>query len=82
MRRTRCGMCTAVLGAAADAPVGLQLNVNGASIATDHCRVATVSNTVDGQYTGPAASGRAGDAVRALRWRDRSRSDLTVIIRL
>ena len=64
----------AVLGTAADAAVGLQLNVNGAS----YCQL-TIRRVGDGfehrgrQYTGPAAIGRAGDAVRAVGGIDRSR---------
>jgi hypothetical protein len=73
----------AVLGAAADAPVGLQLNVNGAS----YCQLtiaawATVSNTVDGNTLAPLPAGAqvtlsvlsVGSTVPG--------SDLTVIIRL
>jgi hypothetical protein len=74
---------SAVLGAPADAPVGLQLNVNGAS----YCQMtiaawATVSNTVDGNTLAPLPSGAqvtlsvlsVGSTVPG--------SDLTVIIRL
>jgi hypothetical protein len=73
----------AVLGAAADAPVGLQLNVNGAS----YCQLtiaawATVSNTVDGNTLARLPAGAqvtlsvlsVGSTVPG--------SDLTVIIRL
>ena len=73
----------AVLGAAADAPVGLQLNVNGAS----YCQLtiaawATVSNTVNGNTLAPLPAGAqvtlsvlsVGSTVPG--------SDLTVIIRL
>ena len=64
----------AVLGTAADAAVGLQLNVNGAP----YCQL-TIRRVGDGfehrgrQYTGPAAIGSAGDAVRAVGGTDRSR---------
>ena len=65
---------SAVLGTAADAAVGLQLNVNGASVLpADDCRVGDGFEHRGRQYTGPAASGRAGDAVRALGGIDRSR---------
>jgi hypothetical protein len=73
----------AVLGAAADAPVGLQLNVNGAS----YCQLtiaawATASNTVDGKTLAPLPAGAqvmlsvlsVGSTVPG--------SDLTVTIRL
>jgi hypothetical protein len=73
----------AVLGKAADAAVGLQLNVNGAS----YCQLtiaawASVSNTVDGNTLGPLPSGAqvtlsvlsVGSTVPG--------SDLTVVIRL
>jgi len=73
----------AVLGRPADAPVGLQLNVNGAP----YCQLtiaawATVSNTVDGNTLPPLPSGAqvtlsvlsVGSTVPG--------SDLTVIIRL
>ena len=74
---------SAVLGSPADAPVGLQLNVNGAS----YCQLtiaawATVSNTVDGNTLAPLPAGAqvtlsvlsVGSTVPG--------SDLTVIIRL
>jgi hypothetical protein len=74
---------SAVLGRAADAAVGLQLNVNGAS----YCQLtiaawATVSNTVDGNTLAPLPSGAqvtlsvlsVGSTVPG--------SDLTVTIRL
>jgi hypothetical protein len=74
---------SAVLGKAADAPVGLQLNVNGAS----YCQLtiaawATASNTVDGKTLAPLPAGAqvtlsvlsVGSTVPG--------SDLTVTIRL
>ncbi|MGA2770372.1 MAG: phage tail protein [Bryobacteraceae bacterium] len=73
----------AVLGAPADAPVELQLKVNGAS----YCQLtfaawATISNTVDGNTLGPLPSGAQVTLSVLSVGQTVPGSDLTVIIRL
>jgi hypothetical protein len=73
----------AVLGKAADAAVGLQLNLNGAS----YCQLTfasgeTVSGTVDGNTLGPLPSGAQVTLSVLSVGRTNPGSDLTVIIRL
>ena len=73
----------AVLGKAADAAVGLQLNLNGAS----YCQLtfatgATVSSTVDGNTLAPLPSGAQVTLSVLSVGQTNPGSDLTVIIRL
>ena len=73
----------AVLGKAADAAVGLQLNLNGAS----YCQLTfasgeTVSSTVDGNTLGPLPSGAQVTLSVLSVGQTNPGSDLTVIIRL
>jgi hypothetical protein len=73
----------AVLGKAADAAVGLQLDLNGAS----YCQLtfaagATVSNTADGNTLGPLPSGAQVTLSVLSVGQTNPGSDLTVIIRL
>jgi hypothetical protein len=73
----------AVLGTAADAAVGLQLNLNGAS----YCQLtfvtgATLSNTVNGNTLAPLPSGAQVTLSVLSVGQTNPGSDLTVIIRL
>jgi hypothetical protein len=73
----------AVLGKAADAAVGLQLNLNGAP----YCQLTfaageTVSNTVDGNTLGPLPSGAQMTLSVLAVGQTNPGADLTVIIRL
>ena len=73
----------AVLGAAADAAVSIQLNVNG----TSYCQLtfaawATLSNTVDGNTLGPLPLGAQVTLSVLSVGQTTPGSDLTVIIRL
>ena len=74
---------SAVLGRPADAAVGLQLNVNGAS----YCQLtiaawATLSNTVNGNTLAPMPSGAQMTLSVLTVGQTNPGSDLTVIIRL
>jgi hypothetical protein len=73
----------AILGAAADAPVQLQLNVNG----TSYCQVtfatgATLSSAVDGKALPPLASGSKLTLSVLSVGQTLPGSDLTLLIRL
>jgi hypothetical protein len=73
----------AVLGKPADAPVALQLNVNGASwCALTFIAGQTISNTTDGGPLAPLAAGAQVTLAVTAVGNVQPGADLTVVIRL